>query len=243
MTTHWSVYRDLSLERRELEPERAQQALAQLCEDYWTPLYWFVRRRGYRRDDAHDLTQGFFAYLLEKNAYATHDPTKGRFRGFLLALLKRYLGAAQATQSRVKRGGDRTIISLDAGRIDYSEAAAERALLTAAPQDEERAFDCRWAAEIVARAMQALTAEYAEGKRARVLAELRPFLTGGVGLPTHEEVARRLQVPEDTLRSYLFRLRSRYRVLLQAEVARTVLSDEDVESELRYLCRVLVTSA
>ena len=242
MTTHWSVFGDLSLEKRALEPERAQQILAQLCEDYWPPLYWFVRRRGYNPDDAQDLTQGFFAYLLEKEAYATPDRSKGRFRTYLLMLLKRYLNAAQASRERQKRGGNREMVFLDAERMNDCEAAVDEALLTGAPLDEERAFECRWAAAMVGRAMDALSAEYSGAKKARVLEVLRPFLSGGVGLPTCEEAAARLGVPNETLRSYLFRLRARYRALLRAEVARTVPSNEDIESELRYLCRILLTS-
>ena len=95
---------------------------------------------------------------------------------------------------------------------------------------------------MVGRSMEALQAEYSSPKEARVFAMLRPFLSGGVGLPTYEEAAARLGVPNETLRSYLFRLRARYRALLRVEVARTLPSDQDVESELRYLCRVLITS-
>ncbi len=242
MTTHWSVVADLSAHEDEVAPERAERALTQLCQDYWPPLYRFVRQRGYNRTDAQDLTQGFFAYLLEKQAYAASDRSKGRFRTFLLVLLKRYLGATHARQRRQKRGGDQAMMFLDANRLDSFEET-DGALLTGAPLDEERAFELNWAAALVGRAMAALEAEYASGQKARVLAELRPFLAGGVGLPTSEEAAARLGVPVETLRSHLFRLRSRYRALLRAEVARTVPTNQDVESELRYLCRVLIASA
>jgi RNA polymerase sigma factor (sigma-70 family) len=241
MTTQWTVVADLSREKRRLAPERAQQALAQLCQDYWPPLYRFVRQRGYSRADAQDLTQGFFAYLLEKEAYANSDRSKGRFRTFLLTLLKRYLGAVQAHQGRQKRGGHQAMMYLDTSRLDAFEE--DEALLTDAPMDEERAFEWNWAAALVGRAMVALQEEYSCGQKARVLEALLPFLTGGVGLPTYEAAAARLGVPSETLRSHLFRLRARYRALLQAEVARTVPTDRDVESELRYLCRVLIVSA
>jgi RNA polymerase sigma-70 factor (ECF subfamily) len=243
MTTHWSVVAELPLERRNSAPERAQQALTQLCQDYWPPLYRFVRQRGYSRADAEDLTQGFFAYLLEKRAYATFDRSKGRFRTFLLVLLKRYLGASQAHQRRQKRGGDKEMIFLDAERLDAAEQFDDNALSTAAPLDEESVFEWNWSVALVGRAMEELKAEYASGQKARVFATLRPFLTGGVGLPTYEEAAARLGVPIETLRSYLFRFRSRYRSLLRAEVARTVPTCQDVETELRYLCRVLIAGA
>ncbi len=241
MTTHWSVVHDFTLE--ETAPDRAQAALTRLCRDYWPPLYRFVRRRGYSRADAQDLTQGFFAYLIEKHAYATPDRSKGKFRTFLLTLLKRYLSATRAHESRQKRGGGREMVFLDGGEINAIERVSDNALLIGAPLDEERLFEWNWAAALVGRAMENLRAEYSSGSRARVLAALRPFLTGGVGLPSQEEAAARLGVPLETLRSHLFRLRSRYRALLRAEVLRTVAQEKDIDEELRYLCRVLIASA
>ncbi len=243
MTTQWNLVQELSWPSGQLAPEKAQRALTQLCQDYWPPLYRFVRQRGYSRHDAQDLTQGFFAYLLEKEAYASTDPTKGRFRTFLLVLFKRYLGAARAHQNRQKRGGQQPLIFLDDCRVDSAERIDEEALLTSAPRDEERLFEWNWAMALVTRAMEALSEEYSIGTKARLLAELRPFLTGGVGLPTHEAAAARLGVSLETLRSHLFRLRARYRALLRAEVLRTVPRERDIDAELRYLCRVLLTGA
>jgi DNA-directed RNA polymerase specialized sigma24 family protein len=240
MTTHWSMVTDFT--SQQASPDRAQAALTRLCQDYWPPLYRFVRLRGYSRDDAQDLTQGFFANLCEKRAHTVPDRGKGRFRTFLLVLLKRYLGATHLHQCRQKRGGDKFHLFLDAEVIALHEID-DSALVTAPPVDEEQLFERNWAAALVTRAMDALSEEYSSGPKARLLSELRPFLTGGIGLPTHEEAAARLGVPMETLRSHLFRLRARYRGLLRAEVARTVPSDEDVEGELRYLCRVLIAGA
>ncbi len=242
MTTHWTVLQELSAEEQELAPEQEKQALAQLCEDYWPPLYRFVRHRGYSRDDAKDLTQGFFAHLLEKEVYRRSDRSKGRFRNFLLALLKRYLNAVQVYERSQKRGGRNQFIFLDADAASPSREPFSPALLAESPRDEERAFECDWAAALVGRAMAVLELEYSTGQKARLLAVLRPFLIGGVGLPTHEMAAGTLGVPLDTMRSYLFRLRSRYRALLRAEVARTVPTSQDVESELQHLCRVLIAA-
>ncbi len=241
MTTHWSVVSDFALV--ETEPDRAEAALTRLCNDYWPPLYRFVRQRGYSRDDARDLTQGFFAYLLEKKAYSTTDRNKGRFRTFLLVLLKRYLGASHEYQHRQKRGGDQRAIFLDDSRFDAVERFEEGALQTDAPLDEARAFEWNWATALVGRAMEALETEFSTSAKARLLDELRPFLTGGVGLPTPEEAAARLEVPIETLRSHLSRLRARYRALLRAEVLRTVPREQDIDEELRYLCRVLLAGA
>ncbi len=241
MTTHWSVVSDFSLQNS--APDRAQAALTRLCRDYWPPLYRFVRCRGYSHADAQDLTQGFFAYLIEKQAYTAPDRSKGRFRTFLLALLKRYLSAARAHQARQKRGGDREILFLDGGEFNAMERVSEEALLIDAPLDEERLFEWNWATALVSRAMEALSEEYAGERKARVLAELRPFLTGGVGLPTQEAAAAHLGVSVETFRSHLFRLRARYRELLRGEVLRTVPGEKEIDDELRYLCRVLIASA
>ena len=126
MTTHWSVVGDILLPTRQIAPEKARIAFARLCEDYWPPLYRFVRQRGYSRHDAQDLTQGFFAYLLEKQAYGTPDRSKGRFRTFLLVLLKRYLGAARAHQSRQKRGGNQEMVYLDDAELEVLDKAGAR---------------------------------------------------------------------------------------------------------------------
>lgn len=240
MTTQWSVVHDSGME--ETAPHLAEAALKRLCADYWPPLYRFIRQRGYNRADAQDLTQGFFAYLIEKQAYASHDPSKGKFRTFLLTLLKRYLGAVRAHDSRQKRGGEKEMVFLDSGERYGVEQFSDKALAVCEPQDEERAFEWDWAAALVGRAMEGLRREFSTGAKARVFSELRPFLTGGVCVPTQEEVAARLGVPLETLRSHLFRLRARYRSLLRAEVLRTVSDEADIDEELRYLCKVLIAT-
>jgi RNA polymerase sigma-70 factor (ECF subfamily) len=153
MTTHWSVVGDFSLQK--VGPDRAHAALTRLCQDYWPPLYRFVRLRGYSRADAQDLTQGFFAYLCEKRSHTVPDRNKGRFRTFLLVLLKRYLRAAEAHQCRQKRGGGQFPLFLDAEINEFHEIY-DNALVTAAPADEEQLFERNWAASLVTRSMDAL---------------------------------------------------------------------------------------
>ncbi len=240
MTTHWSMVHDFSLQHS--APDRAEAAFARLCRDYWTPLYRFVRYRGYSIADAQDLTQGFFAYLCQREKFPTADRSKGRFRSFLLMLLKRYLGAADEHRSRQIRGGGKPMLSLDEEEFAAEEFGHQH-LAVRAPLDEQRHFDRDWAAKLVERALEALSAEYSSGPKARVFAELRPFLTGGIGLPTHETAAANLGVSVETLRSHICRLRARYRALLRAEVRRTVPADRDIDDELRYLCCVLIASA
>ena len=238
--TRWSMVADCA-HGSEAAPGAAHSALVELCRDYWPPLYSFVRRRGHGPHDAQDLVQGFFVFLLESRGYERTDPEKGKFRSFLLASLKHYMADVRDHEHRLKRGGGQFVLCLDE-ELDAAEAhhARHHADTSHLQLDEERQFERRWAAELVARTLAQLAGEFPAGSpKARVFAALKPYLTGGAGLPGHDAVAAGLGVPVETLRSYLSRLRTRYRDLLRAEVARTVASEEDVDDELRHLCRVL----
>ncbi len=164
-------------------------------------------------------------------------------RTFLLTILKRYLNADRSYHGRQKRGGGGQMISLDSAHFIKVADKTDSALTTDPPLDEERLFEWNWADALVGRTMEALSAEYESGPKARVFAELRPFLTGGVGLPTREDTAARLGLPEETLRSHLCRMRARYRALLRAEVLRTVPHERDIDDELRHLCRILIAQS
>jgi RNA polymerase sigma-70 factor (ECF subfamily) len=220
----------------------ADEALAELCRDYWPPIYAFIRRRGFNSHDAQDLTQAFFAYLIESKAYARADREQGKFRTFLLVVLKRFLADAYEREHRLKRGGDRQFVFLDKD-VAAAEALYESGAMTVKPGSEERLFDWDWAEALVARAMKALRSEYAVGAKTQIFSELQMFLTGGQGLPSQEEVATRLNVPIETLRSHLSRLRARYREILRNEIERTVSSEDEVDAELRYLCEMLISRA
>jgi RNA polymerase sigma-70 factor (ECF subfamily) len=211
--------------------------LARLCRDYWPPLYTFARLRGNSPADAQDLVQGFFAYLLQSKAYAQTDRGKGKFRSFLLASFKNYIADVWDRERALKRGGDYEFVLLDE-EIDAVETlyAREPGSVTL---DEEQHYERTWAVALVARALEQIEKDFDNGPKARIFRALKPFLTGGVGLPSHETIARELDVPVDTLRSHLSRLRTRYRELLREEVARTIGVGEDVDDELRHLCRIL----
>ncbi len=232
-TTHWSVV--LACAREE---GGAQAALTRLCQDYWPPLYSFARRRGHRPPDAQDLTQDFFAYLLENRVFHQADPARGKFRSFLLTVFKRFLVNADTRERQQKRGGDREFVLLEE-EIQAVEAHSSRTPELAA-LDEDRYYEQRWAEALVARTFDLLRRENAAGSKEKIFTALEPFLRGGQGLPSQEEVAVRLDLPLGTLRSHLSRLRGRYREVIRAEVARTVAAKEDVDEELRYLFRALV---
>jgi RNA polymerase sigma factor (sigma-70 family) len=231
-TTHWSV-----VEACAEDDENAERALARLCQDYWPPLYTFARRRGNSSADAQDLVQGFFAYLLRSKAYTQTDRRKGKFRAFLLASFKNYMTDAWDKARAAKRGGDYQFVLLD------DEVEAAEALYRSVPPtirlDEEQRYEQAWAGALVAHALERTEKEFDNGGKARLFHALKPFLTGGVGLPSQDEVAMRLAVSIDTFRSHLSRLRGRYREFLREEVARTIGIAEDVDEELRHLRRIL----
>jgi DNA-directed RNA polymerase specialized sigma24 family protein len=225
------------LRARETESaESAQEALSGFCEVYWPPLYSFLRHRGFSSADAQDLVQSFFAYLLEQNTLSRADQQKGRLRTFLLGSLQNFLFNEYDRARALKRGGGREILSLE----DHLPEA-EAAMLATAHLSDAGCYDLVWASNIVARAWQSLqNAFVAEGK-AEWLEELRPFVAGGsLTPPNQEEAAARLGVPIATLRTWLSRLRHRYRETLRAEVATTVSDPADVDAELHHLYQILM---
>ena len=233
--THWSVV--VAAGESQAEPEIAQAALAELCQAYWAPLYTFVRRRGYTVDDAQDLTQSFFAYLIERKIYARADRQKGRFRSFLLASLKNFLADASDRERTLKRGGAQIFLPL------YEEQAKEAESLFqthSATSSEDEIFDRSWAEALVAAGLERLSADYKREGREKLFKELKIFLGGGADPPpTYAELALRLGMAESTLRSHVTRLRAHYREALRAQVRQTVETEAQVDEELHELLRVL----
>ena len=238
VTTHWSAVAACA-QPGGVSAAEAHAALAALCRQYWPPLYSFARRRGYRLPDAQDLTQEFFGYLLEHRLYERADPAKGKFRSFLLAVFKRFLADADKRATSQKRGGGRGFVLL-ASELDLAETQCLYELADDVPLDEERFFEQQWAETLVRKALASLRAAYVRESKAELFESLQPFLTGGEHLPTQEELAGRLQMPAATLRSHVTRLRARYRDTLRDEVACTVSREQDIDGELRYLCRILI---
>ena len=222
--------------RDENSTQSSQQALSGFCEAYWPPLYSFLRHRGFSSADAQDLVQGFFAHLLEQNALTRADQQKGRLRTFLLGSLQNFLYNEYDRARALKRGGGRQVVS-----IEEHLPEAEAAMMATAHLSDTACYDLVWASTIVSRAWQNLeTAFVAEGK-AEWLEELRPFVAGGSVRPLNqEEAAVRLGVPIATLRTWLSRLRQRYRESLRMEVTSTVSNPADVDQELQHLYQILM---
>jgi DNA-directed RNA polymerase specialized sigma24 family protein len=239
--THWSVI--VAAAESQISPEIARTALAQLCQTYWSPLYSFVRSRGYSMHDAQDLTQGFFAFLIDRKIYARADRQKGKFRSFLLASLKNFLADAYDHEQTLKRGGGANFLPLNEEQAEEAESLFQTYSASGNAISEDRVFERTWAEALVTGGLNRLAAFYkAEGKE-KLFEELRVFLTGSEApLPSYAALAVRLGTQESTLRSHVTRLRARYREALRAEVRHTVETDGEVDAELRELLRVLTAS-
>src|SRR6266480_7456913 len=234
-STHWSVI--VAAGRSQADPEIAHAALAELCQTYWAPLYSFVRSRGYSVHDSQDLTQSFFAYLIEHKIYARVDRQKGRFRSFLLASLKNFLADASDRERTLKRGGGQYFLPLHEEQIKEAESLFQSHRTAST---EELIFDRSWAEALVAAGLERLSADYRSEAKEKLFNELRIFLAGcAEPPPAYSDLAVRLGMTESTLRSHVTRLRARYREVLRAEVRRTVDTEAEVGEELHELLRVL----
>jgi DNA-directed RNA polymerase specialized sigma24 family protein len=219
------------------EPKMAEAALGEICQTYWTPLYSFMRSRGYTMHDAQDLTQSFFAYLIQHKIYTRVDRQKGRFRWFLLASAKNFLANASNRERTLKRGGGQNFLPLHEQQIDDAESLYQT---HSGVSKGDEIFDRGWAEALIAVGMERLCAEYKHDSKETLFNELKVFVTGSAEpLPTYSELAQRLNMPESTLRSQVTRLRARYREVLRAEVRRTVNTEAEVDEELHELLRVL----
>jgi len=230
-TTHWSVV----LEAQGESPA-AQEALEKLCRTYWRPIYGFMRRQGIGPEEAEDLTQGFFALLLERRDLDAVRKEKGRLRSYLLTSLKHFLTNERNRALAIKRGQGQRLISLDELR-DHERAGLEPADTLTAEQIYER----RWALALLDQVMVRLRDDYrAAGPASAGLFDwLQKSLTEEVDRPSHAETAREFGMTEDAVKQALRRLRRRYGQLLREEIAHTVMAPGDIEDELRHLIAVL----
>lgn len=225
-TTQWSLVSAAGDSRN----PAFREAVAALCQQYWYPIYAYVRRQGVDPDRAQDLTQGFFVSLLERRTVKAADPQRGRFRSFLLSALRFYLADERDRDRAWKRGGRTTTLSLD-----VAEAEAQYRLEGDLEQTPERLFAKRWALrmlEVVRARLDRELDESAEPDRSRRLAR---FLTDEAPTLTYRQLASELSMTEGAVKVAVHRLRRRFGDLLREEVARTVSDPVDVDEELRLL--------
>jgi RNA polymerase sigma factor (sigma-70 family) len=230
-TTHWSVV----LAARGQSPA-AQEALEKLCRTYWWPIYGFIRRQGYKPEEAQDLTQAFFARLLERRDLETVRQERGRLRSYLLASVKNFLSKARDRDLTIKRGEGQPLISLD------DLLARERADEEPAHElSADRIYERRWALTLLEQVLARLGAEYEAAGKLPLFDRLKELLAGESGQPSQAKIAAEMQMTENAVKQAFHRLRYRYRQLLHEEIAHTVAVPDDVEDELRHFMSILQT--
>ncbi len=210
--------------------EEAQRAIEELCEIYWYPLYAFARRQGHRPDVAEDLTQGLFVRVLEKQYFSSADPSRGRFRSFLITIFKRFIRDEYKKSMADKRGGKLAHLSIDV-------PSAERRYQAEPVEDwtPERLYERRWAMTLLDRVLAQLRESFVRKGKESFFMHAQVYLTSDVAGPHYAQVAEQLNMSQGALRVAVHRLRAEYRRLLCAEVSRTLAEPNDVESELEAL--------
>lgn len=229
-TTQWSVV----VAARDGGSAEAFTALEGLCRSYWRPVYAYVRRDGFSREDAQDLTQEFFRRFIEKEWIERLEHRRGKFRSFLLTFLKHFLSDERDRVGAKKRGGGRDFISLDDLKAGESDAFEPRESLTA-----DQVFDRRWAQTVMERAVARLRQEYVEADQSELFDQLKELQPGERGELRYAEIGGRLRMSEGAIKSAVHRLRLRHRDVLRDEIGRTVSTREEVDAEIRHLIQAL----
>ena len=210
------------------------EALEELCQRYWPPLYAYARRNGYSVEQAQDLTQAFFARFLEKRAVRAADPARGKFRSFLLTSFKHFMANERDRERAQKRGGGQIPFSLEFEREEARYTTEPREMLT-----PEALFERQWALGVIDRAQTMLAAESARAGKGAAFERLKGYLVGEKEPGGYAEIARSLGVSEGAIKVTVHRLRRRFREFLRAEIAATVSQDSEIDAELKYLMAVL----
>ena len=230
-TTQWSVVLNA-----QGESPSAREALEKLCRTYWWPLYGFVRRQGYSPEEGQDLTQGFFAMLLERKDFDAVRQEKGRLRSYLLASLKNFLAKAHRRATTIKRGEGRPLVPLE------DLLVRERADLEPADTlSADRIYERRWALTLLEQVLARLEEEYHVADNSALFEQLKQMLNDEPDRPSQAKIAQALNMKENAVKQAFHRLRQRYRLLLREEIAQTVAAPSDVEDELRHFISILQT--
>jgi len=229
-TTRWSVV----MLAGQAQSEESSSALEVLCRTYWYPLYAFVRRRGRDHDEAQDLTQAFFTRLLEKEHLTLADRQRGRFRTFLLTALKNFLVNEWEKGQAQRRGGNQRF-------VDWEATDAEGRFLNEPVDDStpESVYERRWVATLLEHVLAQLRKEARASGRQPLFERLKEYFWGDSAEATYGAIAAEFNMSEIAVKGAAYRLRQRFRELLRAEIAHTVLNEEEIEDELRHLIQVM----
>jgi RNA polymerase sigma factor (sigma-70 family) len=227
MTTHWSVVRNA---RDGSDNTATRQALSILCENYWYPVYGYVRRRGNDAHRAEDLTQGFFLAFIEKDYLKSVSQDKGKFRAFLLASVKNYMANVHDRETAQKRGGGAAIVTLDSQLAEQLYKSAGTKTMSA-----DAVFDHEWALTVLRTAQEALRSEYEQAGKAAIFAALLHTMTIDDLNTSYQDIATKLSMSESAVKVAAHRLRNRYRKQLREAVGQTVSDNASIDEELKYL--------
>lgn len=227
--TRWTMVRRAQGD----DQEAAFRAMSSLCQSYWMPLYAFVRRSGKNPHDAEDLTQAFFARLLEKDHLATAGQEKGKLRSFLLIMLKRFMANEWEKAKAQKRGGDTNHVS-----IDQEIGEAQFRIEPSDNETPESAFDRHWAKTLLDGVLSTLRSEYEKSGRLETYDALKDSLSWRTGDSSYAAIAEQLHCSEGAVKAAIYRMRKRYRTLLEEAIADTVDDEGDIQDELQYLISV-----
>lgn len=229
-TTHWSVI----LAASSTGSPKAREALEQLCRSYWDPIYAYLRRQGHDTPDAQDITQAFFAHLLEHRFPQGLVPQKGKCRSFLLTALRHFVSDRADYLRAQRRGGGRPPISIDAARAEARYELEPVHHLTA-----EKLYERQWAITLLNHVLDRLQREFAESGKGTLFEQLQPMLLGEKVAVGYAELAPRLGLSEGALKVAVHRMRRRYQALLREEVAHTVAEPQEIDEEIRHLRAVI----
>jgi RNA polymerase sigma factor (sigma-70 family) len=230
-STHWSV-----VVEAQGESPAAQEALEKLCRIYWRPIYSFVLRQAVGPEAAEDITQSFFADLLEHKSLTAVRKEKGRFRSYLLGALKYFLADERRRAMAIKRGKGQRFIPLEELSADERSEMEPTDPVTA-----EQIYERRWASTVLEHVLSLLKNEYAAAGNAPLFDSLKQLLPDEPGAPSQADIARQLDMTANAVRQAFHRFRQRYQLLLREEIAHTVATPGDIEDELRHLIAVVRT--
>lgn len=229
-TTRWSVV----LAAGESSSTQQKQALETLCQSYWFPLYAYLRRRGYDNHQAEDLTQAFFAHILERKDLQTADPKYGKFRSFLLVRLKYFLSDERDRAHAKKRGGNKKVISLN-----IQNAEGQYVLEPSIQLSPDMLFEKSWALTVLERTMDRIESEMAQKNKQKLFEYLKVYLTTDKDVIPYQNMATELNMTEGSIRVAVHRLRRQYRKLLRNEIAQTIGDEDQIDEEMGCLFTAL----
>lgn len=229
--THWSLL--ISAQKEDPDPSARERSLTDLCRRYWYPLYAYLRKRGRSSHDAQDLTQGFFAYLLNGDRIAGLDPARGKFRSYLLGAMDHFLNDRRKYENAQKRGGGMVPISIEKEMAEHRFQNEPSDDLTA-----EKHFDRKWALTVITEAQSELGQEFTEKGKGPIFNEIGEYLLNSPEPGEYAAIATRLDLKEDNLRAIVSRMRKKFKEILRSQVRATVSSDEEIDEEIQYLLNV-----